>query len=366
MSYIIVTDDFFGGAEGFQSILNDYYENEMEVLRPDDKEKARKFIEEGLIVGGRRVGLTEGVEKERYQIEETLLNQLLDSRLIRAENTHLGKSYELSHDTLIAPILASFEKRRFKEEEQQKAAELRVARKRLAIAASIALAGVLLTATSTIFYVQARNAKSEAEQQTKIAQVERTNAQEALNSYKKAQLEGARDRYDRYLAGGIAYMAQTDYNTALNNFDLALEVLQNYTEDSGDSSLFRQIIDLGNPADSLRTVAISKSGVGQLFQQYIASGDRLQRRGNRFLMDAKFNYQKALALNYNNSLVIGKLNELKGKLATAFEYFKSRGDTFLDAEGYTDALKNYQQALRIRPNSSAIKSQIKICRNAIK
>ena len=90
-----VKEPLYGGEAGLRRILNDYYEDEIEELLPEERAIARKFLEEGLIVGGKRVGVTEGVEKEHYYVNEALLNKLLESRLIRVENTHLGKSFEV-------------------------------------------------------------------------------------------------------------------------------------------------------------------------------------------------------------------------------------------------------------------------------
>ncbi|HRI62175.1 MAG TPA: hypothetical protein PK228_20685, partial [Saprospiraceae bacterium] len=91
-----ITDDVFGGDEGIRNILQNYYEDTLAEFSPDEQALARDFIERGLIVGGRRVGVTEGVEQEFWHIGPSLLKKLLDSRLVRAETTHLGKSYEVS------------------------------------------------------------------------------------------------------------------------------------------------------------------------------------------------------------------------------------------------------------------------------
>ena len=56
---------------GIKSILNNYYEAEISELEPAERPLARKFIEEGLIVGGRRVGVSEGVEKQNFGITAT-------------------------------------------------------------------------------------------------------------------------------------------------------------------------------------------------------------------------------------------------------------------------------------------------------
>ena len=103
-----VQTGLFGGAEGIQNILRNYYEDTLAEFPAAEQTLAREFIERGLIVGGRRVGVTEGVEREVWKIEPDLLKRLLDSRLIRAEITHLGKSFEVSHDALVEPIARSF------------------------------------------------------------------------------------------------------------------------------------------------------------------------------------------------------------------------------------------------------------------
>ncbi|HRI61534.1 MAG TPA: hypothetical protein PK228_17470, partial [Saprospiraceae bacterium] len=128
---LVVTSDDFGGAEGIGSILNDYYEREIAELSPAEQEAARRFIEEGLIVNGRRVGVPEGAESARFGIGSELLAKLLNSRLLRAEVIHLGKIYELSHDTLVEPVLRSYERRRQEEERRRVERQLEEERARL-------------------------------------------------------------------------------------------------------------------------------------------------------------------------------------------------------------------------------------------
>ena len=167
MAKLQITREVFGQegplSDALDSIVKGYYEDTISGLKGQDQLLARKFIEEGLIVDGRRVGITEGVEKAKYNIEKTLLIKLLDSRLIRAENTHLGRSFEISHDTLVGPISESYEKRRLEEERQRKARELAIARKRLFTAIGIALVGFVLAGIALIFFFQARKAKASAE-----------------------------------------------------------------------------------------------------------------------------------------------------------------------------------------------------------
>ncbi len=123
----VIDRTFIPDRESIQAILNDYYESAIDTLPEQQRELARDFIETGLIVAGRRVGITEGVEQERYKIGPELLKALIESRLVRVENTHLGRSYEISHDTLVPAILKSYEIRK-KRLEQEAAEEARLKR----------------------------------------------------------------------------------------------------------------------------------------------------------------------------------------------------------------------------------------------
>jgi len=75
-----------------------------------DKTQTQVLVEEQLIREERRISLDEAVC--RTFIGNETLNRLVDKGLLRSEpNTTGGFSYELSHDTLVAPILKSKEVR---------------------------------------------------------------------------------------------------------------------------------------------------------------------------------------------------------------------------------------------------------------
>lgn len=115
---VVVTPDYLGEEQGIREILKNYYNTQVSLLGTDEEQMAaRKLLEEGLIVNKRRIGVAQAVVKETYNISDDLLEKLLTSRLIRPEDTRLGRTYEISHDTLVKPILAAYEKRRIKEEQ---------------------------------------------------------------------------------------------------------------------------------------------------------------------------------------------------------------------------------------------------------
>ncbi|MEL6843239.1 MAG: hypothetical protein AAFP02_08490, partial [Bacteroidota bacterium] len=119
-------------------IFENYYESLIKrIPGKEDRQKARRFIEEGLILEADeiRLSLHEGQVERDFGISPDLLEQLEETRLIRGEpSPRGGQIYELSHDTLIKPILRAKEKRQrleALEAEEAKRAEKEEARREL-------------------------------------------------------------------------------------------------------------------------------------------------------------------------------------------------------------------------------------------
>lgn len=101
----------------FKEIFYKFYQDS--VKKTNEKENARQFIEDQLIRSKQRISLDK-VVCENYVTHDTL-KKLVETRLIKIEKNNLGSfSYELSHDTLIEPILESRSKR-IREIEKKKA-----------------------------------------------------------------------------------------------------------------------------------------------------------------------------------------------------------------------------------------------------
>lgn len=107
-----------------ETIYTNYYDNNLKKLGTEDEQrKARIFIEEGLIFAEeeRRTTLFEGQIYSKFAISPELLSSLVDTHLIRSEpHSSGGYVYELSHDTLVAPILKA-KSLRFENEQLQRA-----------------------------------------------------------------------------------------------------------------------------------------------------------------------------------------------------------------------------------------------------
>jgi hypothetical protein len=119
----IVVEDLADPAE----ILENYYLDKIaEIDSTENRLAARKLIEEGLIFAEeeRRLTLFEGQILKAWGVDGNLLARLEDTHLLRREpSLRGGYTYELSHDTLVAPVLKAKEKRRSEERRAELEAE---------------------------------------------------------------------------------------------------------------------------------------------------------------------------------------------------------------------------------------------------
>jgi Flp pilus assembly protein TadD len=358
---IVINREYFGGKEGIQTILNDYYEREIDRLPDEQEHCARRFIEEGLIANGKRVGLAEGVEKAQFDVDENLLRQLLDSRLIRAETIHLGKIYEISHDTLVEPILRSYQKRKFEEEKalaqqilEEEKAKRREAERRRSRAILYALTGFTLFFIALIAgfiafnaYQAAEKARQEAVASREMAQDEQRKAEEAYRKLRTETQQREEAQFKEILERGKTLMAKSDYSLAANEFQLALTLRPDDPE-----------------ARTLLQQSQQKAGVKSRFESLIAEGETLAANGNQSLLAAREKYRQALLLHYNDVTANSRLTALEGPLGKYFSELVGDGDTFFNANGYAEALERYQKALQIR-EEAYLKSQIRQCRDKL-
>jgi len=371
-NYEIVDDSYFGGIDGLKSILNDYYESELNKLSEAEQKKAKRFIEEGLIVGGRRVSILDGVEKERFSIDADLLSKLVNSRLIRADHTHLGKSYEVSHDTLIEPIMASYKKRQVIEVEEQRRAELKKARRRTLTAAGLALLGFLLAGISVVFYLQALSSRNDAEKAEKAAKYNEQQAEAARDSttrlfseFIEKQEEATLEKYSRYTSEGKGFMASKDFSNAILAFENAINIYTEYRKLNKDTLHVDIIFKSGEEVLALKNTAENQYGKGDRFNSLILEGDKLADKGKEHLIGAKGKYEAALNLNFDNNLAKNRINVVLPKIESAYSEFVRKGDKFFEASGYEEALEQYEKALKLKPGDGKLMNKIEVCKKKL-
>lgn len=217
-------------------------------------------------------------------------------------------------------------------------------RKRFLLGAALLGIIAVLMAFSIFSYRQSVIAK-ENQQQAMIAQEEAVKNLEKLEQ-EQAQKEEA--KYSEHLALGKNYMSQSNYQEAIQEFNIALD----FKED-------------GAEALALRAECEAKFGIKSSFERLIDQGDALQAQGSDQFVNAMEKYQTALRLNYNDNLARSKINALNGKLEGAFEAFKNKGDAFFKAKGYDLALEFYRKAQRIKPGDREVRQKIEACEKAL-
>jgi len=109
---IVVKEEDFGGEEGMQQILQAFYDTQIKRIKPKNRRATRNLCEKGLISAtGRRLSLDEEIIAEKYKVSPEILLALIDYRLLRAVPRLGSYYYEISHDTLVKPILNAVKQR---------------------------------------------------------------------------------------------------------------------------------------------------------------------------------------------------------------------------------------------------------------
>ncbi len=190
-----------------ESMIENYYDEKIDALTYlEQRNAARMLIEDGLIFAEekRRLSLYERQIYHTYHLSEETLRLLVNSHLLRAEpGLESGFTYELSHDTLIEPILKSREKRLKQEQEkadllqlQQRELELELERKKRRKARNLAIIMTILAAFAVMFgiiaalqYSKAALKEQEAIQSKQEAESARETADEAIRKIISEKIE---------------------------------------------------------------------------------------------------------------------------------------------------------------------------------
>ncbi len=190
----------------FETVYEHYYKDRINELPSSEQADGRSVLEYGLLLvdpqsgEARRLSRDSGELTQTFSVSLELLKNLEHSYLIRREiNAFNGHNYEISHDTLIAPILKARKEteavlaqqrqeqlradaeRRATEAEQRATEErsLRDAAEKAKKKANLLTAGaVILALTTGILFFIAQDKTKIAEREKKEAQIARDTARE--------------------------------------------------------------------------------------------------------------------------------------------------------------------------------------------
>ena len=97
-----------GGEARLRRITKSFYRRQLLTVPFWQRRRVRALCSESLIsLGGRRLRLEESEITRLTGVKAATLNLLVERRLLRVEPSDAGAYYELSHDSLVAPVLES-------------------------------------------------------------------------------------------------------------------------------------------------------------------------------------------------------------------------------------------------------------------
>ena len=179
---ITITPEFYGGGEGIRQIIGEFYNSVLQKYPdPTTRHHIQQLIEEGLISNGRRIILEENYLKDRYHLTQADIEQLNTERICRKEARANQWYYEISHDTLLKPIIAAYEKRRETEEKLRLEREKEEAQRKAKEIAAQAEKDRQLREAAEIAKQEAEQQKNKAEQETQRANQAKQEAEQQKN-----------------------------------------------------------------------------------------------------------------------------------------------------------------------------------------
>jgi WD40 repeat protein len=157
-----------------EDLLLNYYNDKLQTIEdPKEWQLVRTLIEDELVLEGerRRLSLYKGQIQRQYPISDQLLERLVQMHLLRAlPSRRGGYIYELSHDTLVTPVLRAKRQRRIEEirakrerERREREAEMAAMRRKRRNALFWALAMFVLALIAVVTAFLTFKLKTEAE-----------------------------------------------------------------------------------------------------------------------------------------------------------------------------------------------------------
>lgn len=301
----------------FKNIFLNFYFDSINKLDEKVRASARRLVEDELIRNQQRISLDQEICKE--YVDEPALRTLVDTHLLRAERNTFGRfSYEISHDTLVEPILESQKKyldeqekirleherleelRKLKEQQEKEAREREEEMKRLREEQQrkererqrqirqqrtiIVIVSVFLLISIALGLFGYRN-MLEAQEQKKIAE-------KNLRDYKISEFsKNYREGYD--------FELNAEYQEALDRYTLALG--------------FFDSLDVRQRIAHCQVMV----GLKDTHQEIIAKAEELAR--NREYIEAMKVYNEALERKYDSLGVQRKRRDLYQRATVVFE-----------------------------------------------
>lgn len=368
-------------------ISQNYYDNVISELPESEQAVVRDMIEKGLVFEPDQLRLSlydKQIHSLYPAVTDESLAALVDSHLLRVEERSGERVYEISHDALVAPILAAkkirdeeaerlrreaeaeaerlrrdaeaeaerqrllaeaeterqrmleeAEKQRQKEEEERKAAEAEAERQRLRrqkitffrfslIASALAIVALVFATLAIRQTNRAREARIEAEASAALARDNEQKMKIARDSAELLQSQLSAETYNSFFNQGKLLIEQKKFGDALRNFESAKNV--NTPE--------RNLAELERLMAECRAGASKEARFNALKKE--ADGLRDQRN----YLKAYPIYKQALLLNFDNEPIQQSLRFCESELRNQCNEELRRARIFLnDGKDRDDACR---------------------------
>lgn len=334
-------------------IFKDFYKEVLKKISQEERITVRKLVEDKLISEGRRISVDELAFKDT--VEDNTLTILVNLRLLRAEKNTFGRqSFELSHDTLVGPILELAEKRR--EEEEKIKLRQRQRKQILITIISILVSAISIGAAIFGFWQKGLTEEANILLEEKNDSLD-TQSKELEEAYRRLTVQyKLRDslNFQRYYDISLLNKSGSNYREAILNLEFALRFDTSKSVKVKITSLIRECeAQIANERE---------------FNQLISVGDSLKDlkivleadlAGGRALIDAKESYKQAKNLGYDNRLASQKLRALERDIETYIRDSKDKVKYLINGNDFTNALKVLKVVLLLRPDDKESNEQIK-------
>ncbi len=211
------------------NIYAEYYRTKIADLPVDRQLVARKLVEDGLVFTGeqgeaRRLSMDGDVLRQQFGADEALLKSMEDTFLVRREVNSLGGwNYELSHDTLVKPVVEARAIRRAAEEHLENerrtleaeahAAKERRKRQRANALSFVAVLGLIFAGWQ---YFEADKSRGLAEERLQEVQQKEDQRKAAEGAKEVIFMRGQVQYTENFLLAGECTLARLGLDTLLS------------------------------------------------------------------------------------------------------------------------------------------------------
>lgn len=191
-----------GGERGMRQIMQNFYDDQVAQVPRRYRGNVRRLCERRLVQKpGKRVSLPKELIESSFHVPRQVLSNLVNLRLLRLETRGGTDYYELSHDTLVEPILDSAGRHR--------------ARRR-----ALYFLPIVLLMVAAGGYLLRPPAGWQYHEQEGHRQLAAGKSMEALRHFEAAMVHGGRSPA-LVAAVGDAHLAQRSYDEAIDHYNEA-------------------------------------------------------------------------------------------------------------------------------------------------